>query len=423
MSFPSDQRHSLAHKNLWNTAEIEQELNALGQHFRPHNFAPNIEHHYQIDLNASHISTDKAILAFGNFVFMSFIWVDFLIFPAMANTLIWLRLISSAFSFLLVYLAFYKKLWNLDKYALSITSLIGISGSIIIFTASSILPNPYNIMYLIGVIPLFSGVSASLRNSFKHVVFTAVVITVLFFFTAIYDYLYGKPHPISYVQELMSLGAPMMALFFLGVGLISCYLTLSIERNFRRQWLLVKLRELDAEHLATLSQRFKELSHIDDLTGIANRRQIITSINEHLAKQAALSLIILDVDFFKAYNDYYGHIQGDACLQKLAQCLSNSCQTSEDVVARYGGEEFIVFLPNADQHQAITQAKQILYNIELLKIPHIYGINKHVSASLGVTSVPANSNVDTATIIQQADEALYQAKDLGRNQVVSFSHS
>lgn len=423
MSLPSDKCPSLTHNNLWSTTEIEHELSALEKRFGLPKFIPNIEHAYQIDLNANYINTDRAILIFGIFIFMSFIWIDFLIFPAMASTLVWLRLAYSACLFAVVYVSFYKKRWGLDKHALSITSFIGISGSIIIFYASSILPNPYNVMYLIGAIPLFSGVSASLRNSFRHVVFTSAVMTIFFFLTTIYNYLYGKPHPISYVQELISLGAPMMALFFLGVGLISCYLTLSIERNFRRQWLLIKLRELDAQRLAALSQRFKELSHTDDLTGIANRRKILTCINEHLAKQAALSLIILDVDFFKAYNDYYGHIQGDACLQKLAQCLSDSNQTSEDVVARYGGEEFIVFLPNTDLHQAITQAKQILYNIELLKIPHIYGINKHISASLGVTSIPANSNFDTATIIQQADKAMYQAKDLGRNQVVSFLHS
>ncbi len=404
---------------------IEQELEVMRNNFWRPKFSSKLEKEYRQHLNADHINTDKAIIFFGNIIFMSFIWVDFFIFPDMAKTLVWMRVLSSLLLLYLVYTVFYQKRFGLDKHALSVTSFIGITGAVIIFTASVLLPNPYNMMYLVGAIPLFSGIAASLRNSARHVVISGVIFTTLFTLTTAYNYFYGKPHPIDYVQEILLLAAPMLALFFMGTCAIAAYLTFSIERNFRRQWLLLLLRNLDAQRLANLSQRFRELSNIDELTGIANRRKMLAQITEQLNDKTIkqVSLIMLDVDYFKAYNDYYGHLQGDSCLKQLANCLQNSCANSKNTVARYGGEEFMLFLPNTDYRLALIQAQQIIDNISALEIPHVYGINKHVSASLGLTSTEVTSETSAEALIQQADEALYRAKDQGRNQVVSFKQT
>ncbi|WP_291299856.1 diguanylate cyclase [Desulfosporosinus sp. BICA1-9] len=167
------------------------------------------------------------------------------------------------------------------------------------------------------------------------------------------------------------------------------------------------------------------LSSVDGLTGIANRRhfdQFLSQLWSLAARNGEpIALIMCDIDLFKAYNDTYGHLQGDECLQKVAAALKNSMKRQVDFVARYGGEEFVVVLSNTDVEGATKVAETLRANVENLAIPHrLSSITPKVTISLGVAIGYANSAVLPQTLIEAADNALYQAKLDGRNRYKLF---
>ena len=172
---------------------------------------------------------------------------------------------------------------------------------------------------------------------------------------------------------------------------------------------------------AELYQKVKELATTDDLTGLANRRQFQTVLNKEWQRAARdnkpLSLIMCDIDYFKSYNDTYGHLLGDETLKKIAEVLKQAAKRSSDLAARYGGEEFTLILPNTDENGALVVAEKIRVNIEKLKIPHQKSrISQYVTISLGTATTIPQPLSDYVNIIKIADKTLYQAKLNGRNQ-------
>ena len=172
--------------------------------------------------------------------------------------------------------------------------------------------------------------------------------------------------------------------------------------------------------LIQANQELERLASLDGLTQVANRRYfeeyIIREWQRVAREQAPLSLILFDVDFFKKYNDCYGHQDGDQCLIKIAQAAKKSIQRSNDLVARYGGEEFVVVLPNTDLQGAITIAKRIQENLRELQIPHCQSqVNEIVTISLGVACTIPQINSNHTQLVKEADSALYKAKEKGRN--------
>ena len=166
----------------------------------------------------------------------------------------------------------------------------------------------------------------------------------------------------------------------------------------------------------------QELSSIDGLTEISNRRKFDESLRNEwgsaIRYSKPISLIIFDIDFFKNYNDTYGHIAGDDCLKQVSKGLSNILKRSGDVFARYGGEEFAVILPDTDADGAIVVAKLIHAKVNSLKIVHSSSqISEFVTTSLGVATIIPDRNTSPEKLIEKADKALYQAKQEGRNRI------
>lgn len=166
----------------------------------------------------------------------------------------------------------------------------------------------------------------------------------------------------------------------------------------------------------------KRIAEIDGLTQIPNRRTFDETLArhwQHLSNtQQPLSAILCDIDYFKRYNDTYGHQQGDSCLISVAQALHNSLPDETGLAARYGGEEFIFLLPNTELEAASAIAEQARRNIELLNLEHRASeIAKHVTLSLGVASIIPSSDFCAKQLIEAADSALYQSKENGRNRV------
>lgn len=174
-----------------------------------------------------------------------------------------------------------------------------------------------------------------------------------------------------------------------------------------------------------LNMLFKNLSVTDSLTGIANRR----ALDEYLSgnwslyrkSKMPISFVMIDIDYFKNYNDNYGHPKGDKVLEKVSNEIKNSCRNS-DFVARYGGEEFIIIMLNTDKQEAINVVSRIKENVYNLNIKHDFSeVEDRVTISVGISTAYIGSNKDYDDYIKKADKALYEAKKEGRNTFLHLS--
>jgi diguanylate cyclase (GGDEF)-like protein len=183
------------------------------------------------------------------------------------------------------------------------------------------------------------------------------------------------------------------------------------------------LRELNSE-LDAANRRLAELSETDALTGIANRRQFDRRLDEEWARSLRhglpLSLLLIDVDHFKRYNDHHGHPAGDACLRRIATELQACVCRPDELLARYGGEEFLMLLPHTDAADALAMAQRCLAAVDAAALPHGDSpLGAQVTLSIGVASHQPNTPLAHAhALLHQADTALYRAKNEGRHRVV-----
>lgn len=177
----------------------------------------------------------------------------------------------------------------------------------------------------------------------------------------------------------------------------------------------------DLEQVNSILQRQAE---VDGLTGLANRRLL----DRHLGKEVArctrtlspLSIIMADIDHFKAFNDHYGHLAGDTCLKKVAEVLAHTICRSNDLACRYGGEEFCIVLPDTDKEGVAHVAEHLRTKVEKLQIPHTKN-GGVVTLSLGTSTTVPDHGCTPEQLLEGADKALYEAKQSGRNRVVAYT--
>jgi diguanylate cyclase (GGDEF)-like protein/PAS domain S-box-containing protein len=182
-------------------------------------------------------------------------------------------------------------------------------------------------------------------------------------------------------------------------------------------------RKKTEEEVLRLQKELEHLSYKDGLTDLPNRRMFDSVIElEWLnAKRYRhpLSLILMDIDFFKQYNDHYGHLQGDACLKQVAQVLGQAVTRSRDLIARFGGEEFVIVLPETDAVAARTIAERCQHLIQQANIPHQQSqVANILTISLGVNTIIPSQKDDLFAFIEKTDQQLYQAKQNGRNLII-----
>ncbi len=185
---------------------------------------------------------------------------------------------------------------------------------------------------------------------------------------------------------------------------------------------------INARHYETLerkvAQRTEELHMLaikDGLTGIFNRRQFDSTLDKEWSRASresgSLSLMMIDIDHFKSYNDNYGHPEGDICIKLIAKALSSVVARKNDFVARYGGEEFVILMTTSDKNVVENLAKRCIDKVRRLAIPHQFSdTGDHVTISIGIASIEVLANQHPSSLIKQADSALYQSKENGRNQ-------
>ena len=208
------------------------------------------------------------------------------------------------------------------------------------------------------------------------------------------------------------------------------------EQNLKLASLNAELERLINEQAEIIAERTAELEkvnasllrlvNVDGLTEVANRRYFDEYLAQEWSRLAReknpLSLILCDVDFFREYNNSYGHLKGDDCLKQVAKSLEKSVRRPGDLVARYGGEEFVIILSNTDEGGALQVARNMCLNIEKLKIKHQFGLgDRLVTISAGVATIIPTPHLKDITLIERADQALLLAKRQGKNQVVLYT--
>jgi diguanylate cyclase (GGDEF)-like protein len=190
--------------------------------------------------------------------------------------------------------------------------------------------------------------------------------------------------------------------------------------DMRRELMAVTLE------LREVNERLARLSQQDGLTGLANRRRFDLDLMRELGRarrdRRPISIVMADADFFKAYNDTYGHPAGDECLRRIAGALRSACRRPGDVAARYGGEEFALILPDTTEAAARRRARDAMRAVAALEIEHRGSETANVvTMSLGVAGCVPDDGVVADALVSRADQALYAAKRAGRNAVVAYS--
>lgn len=170
----------------------------------------------------------------------------------------------------------------------------------------------------------------------------------------------------------------------------------------------------------------EKMAAVDGLTGVANRRRFEETLDSEwkrsIRSNIPLAMLMIDIDFFKNFNDHYGHGAGDKCIKEIAATIATSTHREGDLTARYGGEEFVVLLPETDRDGVVSVAETIRTNIEALNIPHAFSqCSKNVTVSIGAGAMVPRADTSPEALVKAVDEQLYRAKRNGRNRIQIFA--
>ncbi|HHQ4613071.1 membrane-associated sensor domain-containing protein [Aeromonas veronii] len=265
-------------------------------------------------------------------------------------------------------------------------------------------------LYTLGQVELRGGLSFS--NGIMRLNLLAAMIAFYPSWKVFYGYVFGSL--LLGIWNELYLRVDFPQLYMLGLG--CCLVVLEVGRRMLHRWFeLAIMRE--HENL-TLLRQLDQLAKQDPLTSVANRRHFNIELERALAHSqesgAPLSLILIDVDYFKRFNDHYGHQVGDMCLKEVAQALNRAVRTPSDLVARYGGEEFVL-LPNTDRQAAASVAQRLQDGLASLQLEHLASdVAPWVTVSQGIASNVSGEGA--SQLLERADQALYRAKESGRNQ-------
>ena len=295
-------------------------------------------------------------------------------------------------------------------------------AAVYIYAASRVPVNlQYTFLLLIVMITAFSlGFSVIIREYYIAFVFTCLWPIAWWSLVHYWD----QPYNLLIGLVLLAFCALLVSVSDQVYGSFRNMISLTWEREHIAQELgdlTGSLRDRNRQ-LRDARRQLTDLANIDELTGLGNRRLVNTALQEEINRSrrsgAEMSVILLDVDYFKNYNDTYGHPAGDAVLQKLADLMQRATTRAGEVVARYGGEEFILVLPGATADSAMRTALRLQDLITEEQIPHETSkVDKFITVSQGIATVQPDSELQPADLVKEVDAALYEAKANGRNAI------
>jgi diguanylate cyclase (GGDEF)-like protein len=242
---------------------------------------------------------------------------------------------------------------------------------------------------------------------FKPTIF--IILTMLFYFAAVC--IIAVHHLFSNIWSIQL----FMANVFIAILIIKIVLYNNNANVF-----------INTSKINTLNKNLEALSITDELTKLNNRRSLLDYMGiiwrQSCRLRLPLSVLMIDVDYFKKYNDSMGHLEGDKVLIAIAQCMKSQLKRETDFVARFGGEEFVCLFPYIEQAEAVNFSKKIVQGVEDMKIPHpMSEHSKYVTISAGMSYIVPDDNYSPTQLLNEADKALYMAKQSGRNKLIIFT--
>jgi len=300
---------------------------------------------------------------------------------------------------------------RLRRFLQPVISLVMLVGSLGIVAMVYFDPTPTKNYYYSGILLLIMGAFTFVSLRFQYAVSWALATTLAYEAVAIFA---NHTDPKILVQNTFSIIATII------IGAFSNYL---MENYLRRDFLNSLLLEYENRQLEKASHELRRLSISDALTDLGNRRHFEAMLDQEwmraLRGETPISLILIDIDFFKCFNDNYGHQAGDECLRLVAEKIGGFARRPGDTSARYGGEEFVLLLPGTDLVQAAAIAEACRACVESLMIPHSHSkVSDVVTISAGVAATVPDCDTGRGRLVELADKALYRAKSEGRNRVV-----
>lgn len=403
------------------TTDIDQHAAALSREYAAIDrlaFSSQVESEFVAYRRQSFLKINHSLFLISAVIYLSFIITDYAVVPEDYVPYVAAGRIFLAMLMLVGYyvIKHAQNRWA-RQHVFHILAALMLLVSLHISATSYFLPRPYGEVYILGIVQLYIVVPAILKPHSKLCLATMTGMLVM---TMVALFISQKPSlttDSNIINELILNFPTSFTLFLAGLIFLSAYTAYSYEKMLRQNWLDNRLTRIKSDNLADLSEQFKMLSHKDELTQLANRRSFQKSLYAELKQsyrlKAPFSLLMLDVDYFKRFNDTYGHQAGDDCLRQIADAIANTCQRNVDIPARYGGEEFMVISPNTGSEGAAYLAEEIRAAIEALAIPHEQSQFGVVTASVGITT--AYRHIDADTLVNQVDTALYHAKSEARN--------
>lgn len=348
-------------------------------------------------------------------IYNGFLLADRLLIPDVFWLAALLRiLVFTPFSLLLLYLCWRGipplRRWMPWSQVDLLTMLVGAGGAISLAIVIPLSNSPMVHFFPVGymIVITYGNVVSRMRFWFA-LTFTAVMLGI--FSVGVMSVDHFPP------QLLWPISAMVVA-----VALFTLCANYSMERDERRRFLRTLRERSLVQELTEAHARLQDISRIDPLTGLPNQKHILEHVGliweRAWRDRSALSLLLIDVDHFKRFNDRYGHMAGDECLQKVARVLQESLRRPGDVVGRMAGEEFLVVLPNTEAAFANGVAERLRQAVESLQIRHEGSTTaRHLTTSVGQVSCRTHPDLRVQTLLQGAEQALQQAKREGRNRV------
>ncbi|WP_457626989.1 GGDEF domain-containing protein [Persephonella sp.] len=373
-------------------------------------FPGNLEHLFQEYYFLKTINRIRIMLIFGIIVYLSFGYADYVLFPEMYKDLWTIRLFMLFILLPTLIYVFISKNYRMTYWVYCFMALM---AGVSIVGMMFVLPPTEAQIYYAGLflIIFFLYTLSGLPFLFSSIDSWAIA---LIYFLIDISFLHS---PEKYLAANM---------FFISsaniLGMIGGYI---LEYYVRKDFLLSLKVYMDKKELEELNERLRHLSNHDELTGLANRRRLKEVFQKELKRaireRIPLTVLMIDIDYFKAYNDKYGHIKGDFALKEVGRIIGRHARRPADIVSRWGGEEFVVVLSNVNGEQAYQVAQAIHKDVLERNIEHRSSPFKKLTVSIGgFSEIPDNvRTIDD--FISKADKALYRAKETGRNRVVVYN--
>lgn len=381
-------------------------------------FIPELEEKYFVAWKKAFYETEYKIHLWTLLIYLSFFWIDIMVAGnyALMMTVVRFALSFTASSVYLYLLSTHQEK-HIDTLVAGFIFLAGAS-----LTCFALLLNPpLSYVYPFGLIGVQMAAILLLRHRFRLFLMSAIGSYILYILVVGYMLIVDNLE-----QELLFLILVYIAVvlcfwgFFIFMG---GFLSYNMEKAKRSNFVKTYLLGLEGERQSQMIDLLHQVSLTDSLTGMFNRRyfdrQLETEWRRGMRDSHFLSVVMIDVDFFKNYNDTYGHQLGDVCLKKVAQLIVQKSSRAGDVMARYGGEEFVWLLPNTQKDKVKDLVDELRQDVQNMQLTHTSSPFNVITISAGVATLVPNINASSKELIQMADACLYQAKERGRNQIVS----